>query len=371
MHKAPIGNIFLTQLASGKARIGSVAKLNVPDEAPRKTRPETTPMPKNASPGKVARAPAAGAGAPVAPAPQPGNAEERARVEIQHNRVLVIDDDEGFLEEMVETLEAHGFDCLAARDAKYGLDIIQDLGDSLSVVISDVRMPQIDGIELGHALRRRAARDIVPRLILMSGYFTEDMEAQARDIQAAGLLAKPFRPMELVQLVRQAAQASLLERSIRQEADRISAASRELLGTVSHAARRIHMVTRAVDEWPQAPLGALALADGDMLQEGINLFRRLRNARAEALPSGVDSEMHLNLLMELADANESMKPQYVSALALSAGLPLTTTVRLLDALCAEGLCERERDTADSRRTVVRLMPAGREAVARCVEALIT
>lgn len=365
MRKTSIGNIFLTQMAGGKAKVGSVIKLDTPDEAPRTNGEKKTPMPKNASPGKAI----SGTTAPLMSVPD--TTEQPIRAEVQHNRVLVIDDDEGFLAEMVETLEIHGFDCLAARDAKYGLDIIQDLSTSLSVVISDVRMPQIDGIELGYALRRRAARDVVPRLILMSGYFTEEMETQARDVQAAGLLAKPFRPMELVQLVRQAAQASLLERSIRQEADRISAASRELLGTVSHAARRIHMVTRAVDEWPQAPLGALALADSDMLQEGINLFRRLRSARAQALPAGVDSEMHLTLLMELADANESMKPQYVSALALSAGLPLTTTVRLLDALCSEGLCERERDTADSRRTVVRLMPAGREAVARCVSAVIT
>ena len=130
MRKAPIGNVFLAQLPSARASIQTGLKIQLPEDAP--------PGPGGGSESMISQhrasaSPGRASTAGTERRPEPG--AERMQDDVPHNRVLVIDDEEGFLEEMVETLELHGFDCLAARDAKYGLDIIQDLGTSLSVVL--------------------------------------------------------------------------------------------------------------------------------------------------------------------------------------------------------------------------------------------
>ena len=67
-------------------------------------------------------------------------------------RILVIDDERVLRETIAETLRMDGFDVQTAADAKTGLELIGR--NPFDVVLSDLRMPEMDGRALCHAVRR-------------------------------------------------------------------------------------------------------------------------------------------------------------------------------------------------------------------------
>lgn len=103
-------------------------------------------------------------------------------------RILVVDDEVAMREVLCETLEALGAETMAAGG---GLAAFEMIANSCpDAVVSDVTMPGGDGVELLRKIRKAfpAAR---PAVILISGY-NEMTEAQALELGAQGLLAKPF-----------------------------------------------------------------------------------------------------------------------------------------------------------------------------------
>ncbi len=110
-------------------------------------------------------------------------------------RILVIDDNELLRESAVRILSSAGYDVLGARSGAEGIRIWRESGADL--VLTDVRMPDIDGLQL--ILELRAAAPRLP-VILMSG----DPGTSAhrlRDITGPGpvsFLAKPFRMAQLL-----------------------------------------------------------------------------------------------------------------------------------------------------------------------------
>ena len=95
-------------------------------------------------------------------------------------------------------LVEHGFDVHEAGDGAEALDLIQAMYDRLDVVVSDIVMPKLNGVELLHQLT--ITRPHLP-VILMSGY--AGPELAARGIEApCSMLAKPFSAETLVTEVR-------------------------------------------------------------------------------------------------------------------------------------------------------------------------
>ncbi len=111
-------------------------------------------------------------------------------------RVLVVDDDENVRDPLCEYLQRAGFDVSSAASGEEGLDVATELPPE--VVISDIGMPGMDGLELCRELRRRAPE--VP-VILMSGWATGVNPADARRAGAGALLAKPFAMNQVTELL--------------------------------------------------------------------------------------------------------------------------------------------------------------------------
>ena len=84
-------------------------------------------------------------------------------------KILVIDDDVSFLESLSSYLNEAGFAVLSAKNAITGLDIIRNIVPDL--VISDIRMPGLSGIELAYVLK--GYKYNIP-LILISAHIEED-----------------------------------------------------------------------------------------------------------------------------------------------------------------------------------------------------
>ena len=115
--------------------------------------------------------------------------------------VLIIDDEAGILDTLRILLKNEGFTPHVALGGKQGLDQIESL--SPDIVLSDVRMPSVSGLEVLAAARRR---DPDTPVILMTAQATLQSAMQAVNEGAFYYIQKPFRNDELVAILRRAAE---------------------------------------------------------------------------------------------------------------------------------------------------------------------
>jgi DNA-binding response OmpR family regulator len=111
--------------------------------------------------------------------------------------VLVVDDDPVIVELLRVNFEMEGYHVLAATDGEEGLARVTS--DRPDILVLDVMMPRLDGLEVARRLRRHAATKELP-IILLSA------KAQGPDVQAGLAVAddyvtKPFDPLELLDRV--------------------------------------------------------------------------------------------------------------------------------------------------------------------------
>ncbi len=113
-------------------------------------------------------------------------------------KVLAVDDSKTMRDMVSFTLKNAGFDVLQAEDGRNALDV---LGNSpVDLVITDVNMPNMNGIELVKSLRANAVHRGTPILIL-STESGDGLKAQGREAGATGSIVKPFVPEKLLQVV--------------------------------------------------------------------------------------------------------------------------------------------------------------------------
>jgi DNA-binding NarL/FixJ family response regulator len=113
-------------------------------------------------------------------------------------RLLVVDDDPGLLLAVSETLRAEGYDVKTARRGAEALIIVaQSLPD---LIISDIRMPGMDGYQLVRNLRSNARTRLVPIVFLTAKDEIADRIHGFRTGVDA-YLTKPFEPEELAAIV--------------------------------------------------------------------------------------------------------------------------------------------------------------------------
>jgi two-component system response regulator MtrA len=115
-------------------------------------------------------------------------------------RILVVDDEIGALTLIGIMLDRGGFEVLKARDANQALSVLEN--DTPDLLILDVMMPGIDGIELCRMIRGRSATAETPILILSARGDAESV-MRGMDAGATDYLPKPILHHDLVAKVRQ------------------------------------------------------------------------------------------------------------------------------------------------------------------------
>lgn len=125
------------------------------------------------------------------------NADTVVRVRPHGARVLVVEDDPTVLSAVVRVLELDGYRVPTAKDGRAGLDAI--LTDTPDVVVMDVMMPRMDGIEVCREVRRLGIR--VPILMLTARVEVSD-RVEGLDAGADDYLPKPFASKELSARIR-------------------------------------------------------------------------------------------------------------------------------------------------------------------------
>ncbi len=114
-------------------------------------------------------------------------------------RVLVVDDDRVIQQLLEVNLELEGYEVVAtAADGKEALEKIGELKPDL--VILDIMMPKMDGLEV--CRRLRADPDLADIPVILLSARAQDMDIrEGLDIGASAYLTKPFDPVELLEVV--------------------------------------------------------------------------------------------------------------------------------------------------------------------------
>ena len=123
-------------------------------------------------------------------------------------RILVVDDDEALRESLELLLSAEGYVAIGASSAEDALERLD--GEHIDLVLCDLRMPGMDGMELLPQLIRRLPDATV---IMMSAYGTDDLAIEAMSRGAYDYLAKPFQPGEVLLAIRKARERERLRRA--------------------------------------------------------------------------------------------------------------------------------------------------------------
>jgi DNA-binding response OmpR family regulator len=113
-------------------------------------------------------------------------------------RVLVIDDDPVILELLRINFEIEGFDVISASD---GLEGLERAGtDHPDVILSDIMMPRLDGLQLLTRLKGNPATAHLP-VVLLSAKAQRLEVDQGMALGADDYVTKPFDPLELLDRV--------------------------------------------------------------------------------------------------------------------------------------------------------------------------
>ncbi len=111
-------------------------------------------------------------------------------------RILVVDDEPQILRVLRRGLETHGFEVVTAPDAATALDMFR--ASPVNLIITDLRMPQLDGVELCRRIRKAST---VP-IVVLSVKGEEASKVQALDAGADDYITKPFGMDELLARIR-------------------------------------------------------------------------------------------------------------------------------------------------------------------------
>lgn len=109
-------------------------------------------------------------------------------------KLLIVEDDESVRTLAARALERDGHSVSIATDGAQGLDMIRRATGGYDLVVSDIRMPEMDGIEMATA----AAREFpTMRIMLMTGYADQRERAEELNGVILDVVQKPFTLAEI------------------------------------------------------------------------------------------------------------------------------------------------------------------------------
>lgn len=111
-------------------------------------------------------------------------------------RILIVDDSATMRDMLTFTLANAGFTVIEADDGDNALSILENT--TVDLIITDINMPRVNGIELTRIVRRTSDHAFVPILCLTTET-SDEMKSEAKSAGATGWLRKPFDPDTLVQ----------------------------------------------------------------------------------------------------------------------------------------------------------------------------
>ncbi|HWK45045.1 MAG TPA: response regulator [Stellaceae bacterium] len=281
---------------------------------------------------------------------------------MHHIPILVVEDDPDCAAGLCEALADAGHPSLWAASPAEALAAI-GRDQRIGIVVLDLRLPELDGIQLLARLREAVGcRGGSLQGILSSGAATSsDIDGAMR----SGVLAFVPKPVDRIALLNAVVDAA--ERYRARERDRLARASlaercRQLEGTLTEVAQEVAELTFLPPRAPRASTDAVAPAP--------NLDRAWRELQCRRLQSEARQMDRLlgrlaidgvewRVLLALLEADLGPGEVPVTSIALACGTSPSAGLRRITALEARGFVERCGDPGDGRRALVRLTGPGR------------
>ena len=167
--------------------------------------------------------------------------------------VLVVDDDAEGRAAMLKVLDGSGYKTLEADNGQQALDII--LQDSIDVLVTDLRLPVMDGVEL---LKRAKAADQEIEVILITGHGTVEVAVEAIKEGAYDFITKPVKKAQLLHAVDKASERQYLSRENKELRSQLNqSGSRKFV----YASAEMRNISRMIEQ--VAPSTATVLITGD------------------------------------------------------------------------------------------------------------
>lgn len=116
--------------------------------------------------------------------------------------ILIIDDEELVTKSLIKLLQKQGYDAVMAKSGKEALVKIKEI--NFDLIVSDVRMPDMDGIEVIKNIRdqlKQSRKKPIPE-ILITGYADIEKYESAMALKVQEYLYKPFDNDKFLQVVR-------------------------------------------------------------------------------------------------------------------------------------------------------------------------
>ena len=114
-------------------------------------------------------------------------------------RVMTVDDSATVRQVLRMTLEKEGYEVIEADGALQALELYPE--DHIDMLITDLNMPDMDGIELIKAVRQKPGVRFMP-IIMLTSESQPEKKQQGKNAGASGWITKPFRPDQLLAVVR-------------------------------------------------------------------------------------------------------------------------------------------------------------------------
>ena len=112
-----------------------------------------------------------------------------------NNKLMIVDDDKEFLEELETALGLSGYDLVVFSDALAALERVSEIKPQ--AVLLDLRMPSMSGFQLADEIRHRSELTNVP-IIAMTAQYKDEYKALMKLCGIEKCLRKPFTPQQVI-----------------------------------------------------------------------------------------------------------------------------------------------------------------------------
>ena len=241
--------------------------------------------------------------------------------------ILLLDDDLTTLTVLERALKGAGFNCISSSDPKQALTVVA-AKDEIAVVVTDLYMPHMSGLQFAQALSETPLGRPTPRILLLTAQPSLESAIGALRGGACDFLVKPVSTEELGAAVTRALERARQDRLI-------------------HRGRAPELAQHALP-------GASAEGARKSKVPALDTIEKLRRLRSRYDSHKLD-DVAWELLLELLRTEQGEHQLSVSALTISIpGVSATTSLRRIGELTARGYVDRVPDARDGRRDFVAL-----------------
>lgn len=119
-------------------------------------------------------------------------------------KILVVDDEEILTKTFCKLLEKVGYEVMVASRSEDAIVMAEE--EDFDLVISDIRMPGLNGVDMVEKIQKVRREKNKPELqiIFLTGYADKDLEGRAKEGKPLGYILKPFDLTELLGLIKKA-----------------------------------------------------------------------------------------------------------------------------------------------------------------------